>query len=367
VHTVPNQEPKASSVRPLAVPAPVRNPATLLLFWLSKTDPHLVSVCSRWAMATQAALGMFVLFSASLAFLAAYYTFSTLNVSESLIPWIAFGYSGFILACDREIAGSLEKTTALVRPFLALIISAVVTIPVELYVFQARVDQELDRQYREDNKSQLAELHVGQTKLEQRRSSLETTLAELRKQEADWANVLDSEAVGRSGIGRTGIPGIGPAFQNAQTQQTSVRQRMQEVRRDLEEIERSLPAERQRLESQLRREEIRTTKDFVSRYEALDRVIRSSDALYRLSWIIWAALAMIELAGAVLKMLTPLADYHHLVKAEIRERCARIDELGERNFRLAIENPEVPRLSVTEKFTIAWYTPISSASSSGRR
>ena len=128
--------PNSNSARPLPVPAPVRNPVSLALFWLSKTDPRLVSVCSRWAMETQAALGVFVLFTAALAFGAVYYTLSTLNASASLVPWI-IGYSIFVLYLDREIAGSLDKTTAIVRPFLALFIGTLVAIPIEkLWVFR---------------------------------------------------------------------------------------------------------------------------------------------------------------------------------------------------------------------------------------
>src|SRR6266404_5928335 len=106
MNAIPNQEPAVRPQRPLPVPAPVRNPFTLMLFWLSKTDPRLVSVCSRWAMATQAAFGVFVLFTAVLAFGSSYYTLSTLNAPSSLVPWMAFGWMCFIGFLDREIAGS---------------------------------------------------------------------------------------------------------------------------------------------------------------------------------------------------------------------------------------------------------------------
>src|SRR5579883_3584557 len=141
--------PESDTRRPMRVPAPVRNPLLLALFWTSKTDARLASVCSRWAMATQAAFGVFVAFTALLAFGAAYYTLCTLNVSGPMVPWIALAWSTFIFFLDREIAGSLDKTTAVVRPVLALFIGALVAIPLELFVFQERIDQELQRQYRQ--------------------------------------------------------------------------------------------------------------------------------------------------------------------------------------------------------------------------
>jgi hypothetical protein len=367
MNAAPTYNPKRSAQRPLPVPVPIRNPLSLALFWASKTDSRLVAVCSHWAIATQAAFGVFVFFTATLAFGAAYYTLSTLNAPAALVPWIACAWAIFICFLDREIAGSLDKTTAIVRPFLALFIGTLVAIPIELWVFEARVDQELQRQYRQDNKQQLDALHAEEAKLDQRRTDLEGTLADLRKQDADWGKILDSEAVGRAGPGRTGISGAGPAFQNAQSQQSSVRQRIEEVRQDLAQMEHSLPEERQRMEGGFRREEVGKITDFVTRYEAMDKVIHSSDALYRLSWLITLALILIEMTPALLKILTPHVDYHHLVQAEIRENCTRIDELSDRNYRLAIDNPEVPQLSVAEKFTTVQYTPISNTSSFERR
>jgi hypothetical protein len=371
MNAVPNHKPdesvESNTRRPLPPPVPIRNPMTVVLFWLSKTDTRLVSVWSRWAMATQAAFGVFVLFIAALAFGAAYYTLSTLNAPGSLIPWMALGWSVFVGALDREIAGSLDKTTAVVRPFLALFLGTLTAIPIELYVFQERVDLQLQRQYREDNKQQLEHLETTESELDQRRTRLESDLAELRKQDTDWGRVMDQELAGRSGPGRTGLKGAGAVFQNAQTQQAAVRQRMTEVRQDLEQMQRALPEERRRLETGFQREEVGRVTNFVTRYEALDKVIHRSDALYRLSWLITLALILVEMTPAILKILTPHVDYHHLVRAEIRENVARIDEISERNYRLAMENPEVPRLSVAEKFTIVRYTPIDNVTSFGKR
>ena len=357
---------KMTSQRPFTPPVSIRNPINRALGWFSKSDPNLLAVCSRWAMATQVAFGVFVLFTAALAFGSAYYTLSTLGAPSSLVPWIAGGWSMFILFLDREIAGSLDKTSAVLRPFLALFIGSLVAIPIELWVFQQRIDQELQKQYRQDNKQELDALHANEAKLDQRRADLQATLTELRKEETTWGQILDSEAVGRSGPGRTGVAGAGPVFQNAQAQQASVRQRIEEVRRDLVLMDSSLPGERQRMEGQFHREKIGKITDFVTRYEAMDKVIHSSTPLYRLSWLITLAMILVECCPAVLKIFTPHVDYHHLVRAEIRENIARIDEISDRNYRLAIENPELPEPSVAEKFAFARFGGTRVRSASGR-
>ena len=78
------------------------------------------------------------------------------------------------------------------------------------------------------------------------------------------------------------------------------------------------------------------------------------------------ALILIEMTPALIKLLTPHVDYHHLVSAEIRENIARIDEISDRNYRLAMENPERPELSVSQKFAKVRFAPVF-ASSSFRR
>ena len=345
--------------RPLKVPVPIRNPLILTLLWASKTDPRLLSMCSRWAIATQTAFGVFVFFTAVLALGGSYYTLSTLNAPGAQAFWIALAWSTFIFFLDREIVGGLDKTSALVRPLLALFLGTIVAIPIELRVFEQRIDQDLRRQYRLDNKELFDNLRAAQAQLEQRRAEQQAQLADLRKQDADWAKVMDDELVGRPKSGRTGISGAGPVFENARSQQSAVRQHIRETSRDVEQFERSLPAERQRFDGQFQREEVGKVTDFVTRYEAMDRVVHSSDALYRLSWVVTLTLIFIEMTPALLKLLTPHVDYHHLVKAEIRENIARIDEISDRNYRMAMEHPEVPELSVSEKFTIVRYSAVS--------
>src|SRR5260370_14495948 len=155
--------------------------------------------------------------------------------------------------------------------------------------------------------------------------------------------------------------GSGRLFENAERQQASVRQRITEIQKQLDEAERSISVESDRLDKQFQRVEVSKTTDFATRFEAMNKVVHNSSPLYQLSWMITLAFILIEMTPALLKLLTPHVDYHHLVKAEIRENVARIDEISDKNFRLAIEHPEAPELSVSEKFAIARFSGPSSA------
>jgi len=94
---------------------------------------------------------------------------------------------------------------------------------------------------------------------------------------------MDDELVGRPKLGRTGVSGAGSVFENAKSQQAAVRQRIQEASGELEQFELSLPEERHRLYGDFQREEVGKVTDFVTRYEAMDRVVhgfrRSGPAL----------------------------------------------------------------------------------------
>ena len=59
---------------------PTRNPITKGFHWASKTDPNIIPLCGWWTRQTQAALGFFVLFTATLALFSGTYTLTTLNV-----------------------------------------------------------------------------------------------------------------------------------------------------------------------------------------------------------------------------------------------------------------------------------------------
>lgn len=355
--TMPNSFTSSKTLFP-RIHRPVRNPLTLALFWASKTDPKLASVCSRWARATQAAFGLFVLFTAALAFGSAYYTLSTLGVPDPWPTWIACVWMTFVFFLDREIVGGLDKASAAIRPLLALIIGTIVAVPIEMWVFQDRIDQQLSRQYRENNRDQLEHARTVQKQLEDRRAALQASLSDFRKQEADWGKVMDDELVGRPNVGRTGMSGVGPVFENAKAQQEAVRQRIQEVRRDLDTLEESLPSERNRLETEFRREEVAKITSFVTRYEALQDVLQQSPSLYRLSWAVTLFFVFVEMTPALMKLLTPHVDYHHLVNAEIQENVLRIDEIAFRNYELAKTDPVTPQMSVAEKFALVRFSPV---------
>ena len=259
-------------------------------------------------------------------------------------------WSVFILYVDREIVGALDKRMAMVRPVLSLFIGVLVAVPVELWVFQDRVDQEIDKVYSSNNHDATQRLEDGQREISQRRSSLQSRYESLLAEEKKWGDVMDSELVGRTGSGRSGMAGKGPVYDNAAEQQARVRRLVAEARRDLDGFNQVNEADQTRLERQFTRQEVRKVTSFVIRYEALHRVTNDSSPLYWMSWAVTLFFILIEMTPALMKVLAISTDFHHIVSAEMKENIVRIDEIAELNLKIAMKNPTEPEPSVVEKF-----------------
>jgi hypothetical protein len=330
---------------------PSHNPLVRALHWVSKTDPVIISLCGWWTRQTQAALGFFVLFTATLALCSGIYTLTTLNVQAPISYALGSLWAAFIFYIDREIVGALDKRMAMVRPVLSLFIGVLVAVPVELWVFQDRVDQEIDRMYRTDNQEATQKQDDGQKEINQRRKALQDRYESLLAEDKKWADVMDSELVGRPGSNRTGIAGAGPVYNNAAMQQARVRGLIAGVQRDLDGFKQASDAEQARLEKQYSRQEVRKVTSFVVRYEALHVVTNSSWPLFWMSWAVTLFFVLIEMTPALMKLLTTSADYQHIVAAEMKENIVRIDEIAELNLQIAMKNPTEPEPSVVEKFS----------------
>ena len=340
---------QASAFRPVV--RATRNPFVRCLHWVSKTDPNIVALCGWWTRQTQAAFGFFVLFTATLALFSGIYTLTTLNVTPPLNYILGALWATLIFYIDREIVGALDKRMALIRPVLSLFIGVIVAVPVELWVFQDRVDQEIDRTYLTDNQEANQKLEDGQKQIDQRQTALQSRYESLLAEDKKWADVMDNELVGRAGNGRTGIAGQGPVYNNAAAQQARVRTLLAEVRRDLDSFKQASETDRAALEKQFSRQEVRKVTSFVVRYEALHRVTDASWTLFWMSWAVTVFFILIEMTPALMKLLTDSADYQHIVAAEMKENIVRIDEIAELNLQIAMKNPSEPEPSVVEKFS----------------
>lgn len=328
------------------------NPITRFFMWASKTDVDLVSLATWWARSTQVAMGFFVCVTAALAFVAAYYTVGAFTTNQVLTVSLAVGWMIFIFFADREIVGYLNIDNRSASPMwfrilLALGIGISVAIPMELMLFQERIDQQIKRKYLDDNKDALGDYKARENQLDGRRQGLQKQLSELRSQQSSWGKIMDDEIVGRATTGRSGLSGEGPAFRNAQEQQLAVRRQMQDTRNDLAALEK----DQQRADSQFTKQETPQITNFVTRYEAMDAVTSDSWPLRKLSWLITLVFILIDVFPAVMKTLTPFSDYIHLVVADMRENIARVDAISDRNYSVAVEDPTWPEPSVAEKFS----------------
>jgi hypothetical protein len=332
------------------------NPIEWLFHRAAKTDPDIIKICSWWGRATQTSLGFFVWFTAFVAGFAMHYTLETINAPEPWLTVFAFAAGFFIFSIDREVVGSLDPRVAWARPLVAAVISLLVAISAEMFVLQDRVDQELSRQYSQNNKIALERSRTREAELSKQRMELQTELKALLQREFEWGRVMDGELVGRADGERTGVRGDGPVYENARLQQEKIREQISELRAELHRLENRIPAELKHIQDDFNKEEIAKVASFSTRYEAMQAVTNASPAMSRLAWFVTLFFFVIEMVPTAMKLMSMNTDYHKLLVAEQEENSVRIDQLMKQNICQAAVDPMQPEPSVAAKFAYAKQT-----------
>ncbi len=128
-----------------------------LLYHLSKTSKQLVCYCNSFTQREQRALGLFVLITATFAFLSGYYALTAifgewdvlrneyyLTLKQKVITvFIATLYAITIGAIDREIVAAPNKWAALLRIPMAIIIGMIIAIPLEIRILDNKINQKI--------------------------------------------------------------------------------------------------------------------------------------------------------------------------------------------------------------------------------
>ena len=132
-----------------------------VLYFLSKTDPDLVRKCPAYTQSLQLSMGFFVIMTGIMALISGSFAISNMFVHENSIgrPEITnFGwfcsvttgaiYASFIMAIDREIVSATTKWAVIFRLPLAFIVAIVVSLPVELKLFEGQLNKYLQSDHK---------------------------------------------------------------------------------------------------------------------------------------------------------------------------------------------------------------------------
>jgi hypothetical protein len=301
------------------------------LYFLSKTDRTIVSRCSPMARNIQYSLGFFVLLTGTIAFISGTYAISNMFLYEDpasgapLMPvfgWpasILLGliYATFIMAIDREIVSATNKTAVAYRIPLAIVVSLIISKPIEMQLFDSAIVQRLgkDNQHEQHNQNLSDELAANVNQLQNQRDTLDSSLRVAINSRNYWQKLKLAEIVGTPGTVTSGNPGEGAAFrqddENMKTQQTLIDQYSVE----LKTVKAELAKAKANKTAEYHLDKDKIAYDLLCKSVALNEV-KDNDrtgTATRMGWGITGLFLLFEIVPSLMKLLLPKTEYDALI------------------------------------------------------
>lgn len=294
--------------------------------YLSKTDPNMIEspTCSKADQMTQTMLGVMVFITGIFAFLAA--AFAMMTAFDDLRIAISVGmiWALIIIWFDRAIVSTKDKTAILLRLPIALVIGFTVSIPLEIRLFRDRLDKYLEEQSKIENKDVIDRKNQLLKRMREKNDRLETDSQKYRNKISKWSENMEAEVVGRQLAGRTGQPGPGPAFREAERNKILNEQNLRDIEKQMRELTSGEAEELQKIDKEFNDNYVKQQFGFLSRYESLETIKNQSSSAAFLANLLRILFVFIELFPALLKLFLPYSVYDAALEARRREEIQKI-------------------------------------------
>jgi len=302
------------------------------LLYLSKTDVDVLKHCTKYAVYSRMALGSMVLFTGILAFFSGSYAVSTMfqdfnpvtksidvsNVGIAISVLIGSVYCLMIVTFDREIVSVTNRTAALIRLSLAIVIGFVVALPLELKLLEGGVDKQLALQSKEENKNDYERRVSAIDALNTKTAELEANVQKEKDEIAKWKDAMEAEVVGRVKQGRTGKAGEGPAFREAKQNMELHQKFLEQAQNQLQQHQNNYPLLVIQITEEYKTQEIEQEYDLLTRIEALETIKSNSSAAAWMAWGVRILLILIEMFPALAKIFLQPSEYDAMLEARRR-------------------------------------------------
>lgn len=324
------------------------------VYWLSKTDYYVLSLCPTTMRDTLLSLGMMVLFTTLLAFSAGLYTIKTTLIPPGEVyAWplsvgLALIYAYGILLIDREIVGATSAKAWWVRFVFAGLIATAVSYPVKLLFFEGRITSEISQMLDEEHAPKLQRIdelqRIAEDERRERRQSLRSQVESIDRD----LGVMDEEIEREKNIGH-----CGPKCQALlATKEEKLAGRLVLVR-ELDALERpgQLPEPVRREIDRLRAEmdsRAASAYDFLYKTQALERIKAEMGTSYHiLAWFIFGFFFALEIVPLGMKLAQGKSEYHWYIEARTQINNQKIVSLAnlyvatmQEDDEMALEVPE---------------------------
>lgn len=310
--------------------------------FLSKTDRRLIEHCTDHSVKTQVANGVFVLLTAMFAFLSGMYAvYSTFKDFRVAIP-VGLLYATVIAFIDREIVSTTSRYGAALRLPLAFVIGLVVSVPLELKLFEKRIEDQMQSENLNKNKPALDQKQTDQRAFQDRVKGLEDEIKTYRRNITEAGLAMQDETIGtvRDGRNRTGIAGEGPAFRAARAQMERNQDLLKAAEAELQRLQQTEAGAMVRIDDDFKKGTVEIKDDFLARYEALEAVKKASPSAIYLTMGIRALLILLEMSPALMKLLQRDNEYTVALEGNKRVNVSRVIGFANNQIDQIVRDPK---------------------------
>jgi hypothetical protein len=320
--------------------------------YLSNTDPEVIAspLCSKSVRMTQTMLGVMVFITGIFAFLSASFAVNTAFKDTNLAVLVGFFWGAMIIWFDRSIVSTKNKLAILGRVPIALLIGLTVSIPLELKLFEDRLDKFLTQESQKENSVVIARKKQLTDRLADNEEKLNNEITKYREEVRKWNEVMQNEMVGLVKEGRTGRAGAGPAYKEALRNLEENKNLLADSEKKLQDFNKQKDEESKKIEDEFQGAKINQTYGFLSRYEALEGLKSESVPAWSLAWLIRMLFILVELFPAFIKLFLPYSIYDALLEAKRRDTIQVIHrDTNDRMEDVMQTPPKYPKQRLLEK------------------
>lgn len=296
------------------------------LYFLSKTDKKIIDRCPNITKDIQASLGFFVLLTGVFALISGSYSVSNMFTyvdKNSKLPEITFGgkflsfligliYSIFIMAIDREIVSASSKRVLIFRFPLAIIISLIISVPIEMKIFDQRIIASLKDKYEKEKEERLRRTKEDlglpriQGEIDNKKKDRENALIKYNNAVA----AKYAELVGEKKDEYTGRPGEGKAFRLADENIRRYDSLIKKIDTSIAELTKVYRDSSNKVAPV----SISNPYDLLSKYMKLNEITQEYESANRLSWGILILFFLFETIPSLIKFFTPRSEYDTILE-----------------------------------------------------
>lgn len=277
--------------------------------------------------AKYAGIGGTIFFTALMAMLSGGY--AMYFVFESVPIAIAFGifWGMLIFNLDRFIVNTMysdgkvtiswrEFFSGLPRIIMAIFLGIVISTPLEMKIFDDRIDSQLIQDNIERTNASRAKVDEGNKPLVNRRDQLESEQKEIQERLSKAEEELKKEGEGSA---LSGMAGHGPIYEDKKANRDAIQKELNSWeaahKNEMEDIRAQIKVNRDKGNADIA--EGNNENGFCVRYEAFSNVKKNNGALNVVSIVIMLLFIIIETAPTFFKMMIASGPYDDYLRAEM--------------------------------------------------